>query len=42
VTLDAFVARLVLLPVILRLGRHRIWHRPAWLDRILPHVRFSH
>ena len=42
VTLDAFVARLVLLPVLLRFGRHHIWHRPSWLDRILPHVRFSH
>ena len=42
VAFDAFVARLVLVPVLLRLGRHRIWHRPAWLDRVLPHVRFSH
>ena len=42
VFLDAFVARLVLLPVLLRFGRHHIWHRPAWLDRVLPHVRFSH
>ncbi len=42
VALDAFIARLVLLPVILRFGRHHIWHRPAWLDRVLPHVRFSH
>jgi putative drug exporter of the RND superfamily len=42
VALDAFVARLVLLPVVLRLGRHHVWDRPAWLDRILPHVRFSH
>ena len=41
VILDAFVARLVLLPVLLRLGRHHIWHRPAWLDRVLPHVRFE-
>ncbi len=42
VALDALVVRLVLLPVLLRLGRHHIWHRPAWLDRIIPHVRFSH
>lgn len=42
VALDAFVARLVLLPVVLRFTHHRAWHRPGWLDRILPHVRFSH
>ena len=36
VALDAFVVRLVLLPVLLRLGRHHSWHRPAWLGRILP------
>ena len=42
VAFDAFVARLVLLPVVLRFGRHHAWHRPAWLNRILPHVRFSH
>jgi putative drug exporter of the RND superfamily len=42
VALDALVVRLVLLPVLLRLGGHHIWHRPAWLDRIIPHVRFSH
>ena len=42
VALDALVVRLVLLPVILRLGGHHAWHRPAWLDRVIPHVRFSH
>jgi RND superfamily putative drug exporter len=42
VALDALVVRLVLLPVILRLGRHNIWRRPAWLDHLIPHVRFSH
>ncbi|HET6966160.1 MAG TPA: MMPL family transporter [Acidimicrobiales bacterium] len=42
VALDAFIARLVLLPVVLRVGRHHAWRRPAWLDRILPHIRFSH
>jgi RND superfamily putative drug exporter len=42
VALDALVVRLVLLPVILRLGRHHIWRRPTWLDRVIPHVRFSH
>ncbi|HVT68769.1 MAG TPA: MMPL family transporter, partial [Trebonia sp.] len=42
VALDALVVRLVLLPVLLRAGRDVIWHRPGWLDRILPRVRFSH
>jgi RND superfamily putative drug exporter len=42
VALDALVVRLVLLPVILRLGRHHIWRRPVWLDRVIPQVRFSH
>jgi putative drug exporter of the RND superfamily len=42
VALDALVVRLVLLPVLLRFGHHRIWHLPKWLGRILPRVRFSH
>lgn len=42
VTLDALVVRLVLLPVILRLGGHHAWQHPAWLDRVIPRVRFSH
>ncbi|MHB8219089.1 MAG: MMPL family transporter [Acidimicrobiales bacterium] len=42
VLLDAAVVRLALLPVILRLGGRRIWHRHRWLHRILPDVRFSH
>ncbi len=42
VALDALVARMVLLPVVLRLGRHHAWWRPAWLDRVVPRVRFSH
>ena len=42
VALDALVVRLVLLPVLLKLGHHRAWQRPTWLSRILPHVRFSH
>ena len=42
VALDAFLVRLVLLPVLLRLGGHRIWHRPRALEHILPKVRFSH
>jgi RND superfamily putative drug exporter len=42
VALDALVVRLVLLPVILRLGQHHIWRRPAWLDHVIPRVQFSH
>jgi len=41
VALDALVVRLVLLPVILRLGGHSNWHQPKWLGRILPKVTFS-
>jgi len=42
VALDALVVRLVVLPVVLRLGGHGAWHQPKWLSRILPKVRFSH
>jgi RND superfamily putative drug exporter len=42
VFLDALLIRLVVLPVVLRVAGHGAWHRPAWLDRILPRVRFSH
>jgi len=42
VTVDAVLVRLALLPVLLRLGGHHIWHRPAWLGRFLPDVSFSH
>ena len=42
VALDALVVRLVVLPVVLRLGGHGAWHQPKWLGRILPKVKFSH
>jgi RND superfamily putative drug exporter len=42
VFLDALCIRMVVLPVVLRLTGHAAWHRPAWLDRVLPHVRFAH
>jgi RND superfamily putative drug exporter len=42
VAFDAFVARLVLLPAVLRFGGHHAWHRPARLHRVLPRIRFSH
>ena len=42
VFLDALLIRMVLLPVALRLTGHGAWHRPRWLDKVLPHVRFTH
>jgi RND superfamily putative drug exporter len=42
IALDALVVRLVLLPVLLRLGQRCIWFQPRWLARVLPRVRFSH
>ena len=36
VALDALVVRLVVLPVVLRLGGHSAWRQPKWLGRILP------
>jgi RND superfamily putative drug exporter len=42
VLLDAFLVRLLLLPVFLRLSGRRAWWLPGWLDRVLPDVRFGH
>ena len=42
VLLDAFLVRLVLLPVMLRLTGKAAWYSPAWLTRVLPNIRFSH
>lgn len=42
VLLDAFLVRLVLLPVMLRLAGRAAWATPAWLRRILPKITFSH
>jgi RND superfamily putative drug exporter len=42
VALDAILVRMALLPVLLRLGGHRIWSRPRWLARLLPDIRFAH
>jgi RND superfamily putative drug exporter len=42
VLLDAFLVRLLLLPVFLRLAGARAWYLPGWLDRMLPDVRFGH
>lgn len=42
VLLDAFLVRLVLLPVILRLTGEAAWASPKWLQKILPKISFAH
>ena len=42
VLLDAFLVRLMLLPVAMRLAGTAAWWQPRWLDRILPDVHFGH
>ena len=42
VLLDAFLVRLVLLPVLLRLTGKAAWWAPRWLTHVLPDIRFSH
>jgi RND superfamily putative drug exporter len=42
VLLDAFLVRLLLVPVLLRLAGPAAWHVPSWLDRALPDIRFGH
>ena len=42
VLLDAFLIRLVLIPTLLRVFGRAAWALPAWLDRLLPNVRFGH
>jgi RND superfamily putative drug exporter len=42
VLLDAFLVRLLLLPVLLRLTGSAAWWIPGWLKRVLPDVRFGH
>jgi len=42
VIIDAFLIRLVLLPVLLRLTGKHAWALPRWLDRVLPKVTFGH
>ena len=42
VLLDAFLVRLLLLPVFLRLAGSAAWYMPSWLGRALPDVRFGH
>jgi RND superfamily putative drug exporter len=42
VLLDTFLVRLLLLPVFMRLAGPAAWYLPAWLDRVMPDVRFGH
>ena len=42
VLLDAFLVRLLLVPVLLRLAGPAAWYLPNWLDRVLPDTRFGH
>jgi RND superfamily putative drug exporter len=42
VLLDAFLVRLVLLPVLLRLTGKAAWWTPGWLKRVLPPITFAH
>ncbi len=42
VLLDAFLVRLLLVPVLLRLTGSAAWYLPAWLERLLPNVSFGH
>src|SRR6476620_3190048 len=42
VLLDAFLVRLLLLPVLLRLAGPAAWYLPSWLGRVLPDIRFGH
>ncbi|HUA10908.1 MAG TPA: MMPL family transporter [Solirubrobacteraceae bacterium] len=42
VLLDAFLVRLLLLPVLLRVLGPRAWYLPRWMRRVLPDVRFGH
>jgi RND superfamily putative drug exporter len=42
VLLDAFLVRLVLLPVLLRLTGKAAWYTPAWLKKVLPNITYAH
>ena len=42
VLLDAFLVRLVLLPVLLRLTGHAAWYAPPGCKRVLPTITFAH
>ena len=42
VLLDATVVRVMLVPATMALLGDRNWYAPAWLQKVLPHVNFSH
>ena len=42
VLLDAFLIRLLLLPVLLRVMGRWAWYLPCWARRVLPEVSFGH
>jgi RND superfamily putative drug exporter len=42
VLLDATVVRVMLVPATMALLGEKSWYAPKWLQRILPHVNFSH
>jgi RND superfamily putative drug exporter len=42
VLLDATVVRVMLVPATMALLGDKSWYAPKWLQRILPHVNFSH
>ena len=42
VLLDATVVRVMLVPATMALLGEKNWYAPKWLQKILPHVNFSH
>ena len=42
VLLDATIVRVMLVPATMALIGERNWYLPRWLERVLPHVHFSH
>ena len=42
VLLDATVIRMMLVPALFGLLDKKTWYLPKWMDKILPHVDFSH
>jgi RND superfamily putative drug exporter len=42
VLLDATIVRVMLVPATMALLGERNWYLPKWMDRLLPHIRFSH
>ena len=36
------VVRVMLVPATMALLGERNWYLPKWMDRLLPHIRFSH